>query len=177
MAEGAVHEVLNMAALWRLPLILVCENNGWSEFSPTERQFKGTLGGLASAFNIQYRHVDGNDVEEVSVAAREIRTSLQDTAPFVLECRTVRVRGHFEGDAQKYRRANEIASLDACDPIRRSCARLIELGVPEDQLNEVALEVDTEVASAIEAARKDAMPVFELAYADVYTPSADQVHG
>src|SRR4051794_1274144 len=52
MAEGVLHETLNLAALWRLPLVLVCENNGWSEFSPTSRQFSGTLRGLAAAFGI-----------------------------------------------------------------------------------------------------------------------------
>lgn len=169
MAEGGLHECLNMAALWKLPLLLVCENNGWSEFSPTERQFKGTLEGLGNTFGIMHRRIDGNDVEAVAAAADDAAAHARAQGPFILECMTARVRGHFEGDPQKYRDAEEMKGLGGKDPIARSGARLVELGVGEAELKAMASKVDAEVGAAIEAARADALPDFDAAFADVYT--------
>lgn len=169
MAEGALHETLNMAALWSLPMLFVCENNGWSEFSPTERQFKGTLSGLAGTFGLGYRSVDGNDVEAVFAAAVDAVFHARAKGPFVLECMTTRVRGHYEGDAQKYRAAEEIEGLAAKDALPRSAARLVELGVPAAEIEQMAGAVDDEVGRAVAAARADPLPDFESALADVYT--------
>lgn len=172
MAEGGLHEALNMATLWKLPLLLVCENNGWSEFSPTERQFKGTLEGLAAAFGVAHRKVDGNDVEAVVAAADEAVEHARQTGPFILECMTTRVRGHYEGDAQKYRAAEEMQTFGSRDAIARSTARLSELGVSEKELEALSEAVDERVAAAVEAARADDLPDFEAALADVYTRGA-----
>lgn len=169
MAEGALHESLNMAALWELPLLLVCENNGWSEFSPTARQFKGTLARLAESFGIVHRAVDGNDVEATVEAADEAVAYARTQKPIVLECLTTRVRGHFEGDQQNYRDAEEIKGLDTKDPIVRSAARLRMLGVSEAELEAMAAAVERLVAAAVEAARSDPLPDFDEALADVYT--------
>src|SRR5438876_9443890 len=84
MAEGVLHETLNLAALWQLPLVLVCENNGWSAFSPIERRFQGTLRALASAFGIRYRHIDGNDALGVANAADFIVSGARNGNPGVL---------------------------------------------------------------------------------------------
>lgn len=169
MAEGALHETLNMAALWKLPLLFVCENNGWSEFSPTDRQFKGTLSGLAAAFGLAQKTVDGNDVEATHQAAQEAVAHARSAGPFVLECLTTRVRGHYEGDAQKYRDAGELQRLSAKDAIARSAARLEALGVSDVEIAALSVSVDREVASAVAEARKDALPDFTAALADVYT--------
>lgn len=170
MAEGVLHETLNMAALWKLPLLLVCENNGWSEFSPTSRQFAATLEGLASAFGIAHARVDGNDALAVSDAARAAVPGLRaGTGPFVLECITHRVRGHFEGDPQKYRDAEEIQSLAAHDPLVRARLALIESGATADQVDALDAQAAARVEAAIAAARADALPSFEDALADVYT--------
>lgn len=169
MAEGGLHESLNMAALWKLPLLLVCENNGWSEFSPTEKQFKGTLEGLARTFGITHRKVDGNDVEAVVAAADEAVEFVRTAGPFILECMTARVRGHYEGDAQKYRDGAEMQRLSAKDPLTRSAARLAELSVATDKMDGLVAAVDAEIAAAIVASRADALPDFERALADVYT--------
>jgi TPP-dependent pyruvate/acetoin dehydrogenase alpha subunit len=131
LAEGVLHEALNLAALWKLPLILVCENNGWSEFSPTSKQFKGTLAALAGAFGLEYWHVDGN--------------------------------------AQKYRGADEIQALPGQDPIQRARARLLEAGIEASTLTALAAEAEEAVSSSIAAARADGMPDFDAALADVYT--------
>ncbi|MGB6103120.1 MAG: thiamine pyrophosphate-dependent dehydrogenase E1 component subunit alpha [Pusillimonas sp.] len=170
MAEGVLHETLNMAALWKLPLLLVCENNGWSEFSPTSEQFAGTLKGLASAFKIVHQQVDGNDVSEVALASRKAVAALRKgKGPLVLECVTKRVRGHYEGDPQKYRDADDLASLDAVDPVVRTRAMLLENGAAQEQIDEVDQEVDAGVEEAILQARQDSEPSYESARQDVYT--------
>ncbi|HYG85404.1 MAG TPA: thiamine pyrophosphate-dependent dehydrogenase E1 component subunit alpha [Azospirillum sp.] len=175
MAEGALHECLNMAALWQLPLVLVCENNGWSEFSPTSRQFAGTLAGLGAAFGIPHRSVDGNDVLAVATAAAEVVAAARNAGPQILECITTRVHGHFEGDPQRYRSEDEIGQLSENDPLRRSAERLLAAGVGNDTLTSIADEAEAAVRAAIEAARTDALPDFAAALADVYTPNTRTV--
>lgn len=177
MAEGVLHEALNMAALWKLPMVFVCENNGWSEFSPTERQFKGSLSGLGATFGIRYLKIDGNDVLETAAAAADMVRHAREEGPAILECITTRVRGHFEGDTQKYRSAEEIAGLDANDPIRRAAVRLAEMGVPDQELEKLGNDVDERVRVAIDAARMDALPDFDAALADVYTSGENVRHG
>jgi pyruvate dehydrogenase E1 component alpha subunit len=170
LAEGVLHETLNMASLWKLPLVLVCENNGWSEFSPSAAQIAGKLEALAGAFAIDYRSVDGNDAPAVAQAAGGAVRHARTTGPAVLECITHRVRGHFEGDAQKYRDASELGSLAARDPIARAKATLLAAGESAAALAGIHDEIEAQVAAAIEAARADAAPDFAAALADVYTP-------
>ena len=170
MAEGALHECLNMAALWQLPLVLVCENNGWSEFSPTSRQFAGNLAALGAAFGIPHCSVDGNDVLAVAGAAEEVVAAARSAGPQILECITTRVHGHFEGDPQRYRSEEEIGQLAESDPLRRSAERLLAAGVASEALTTIADEAEAAVRAAIEAARADALPDFAAALADVYTP-------
>ncbi|MGE8318517.1 MAG: thiamine pyrophosphate-dependent dehydrogenase E1 component subunit alpha [Comamonas sp.] len=171
MAEGVLHETLNMAALYRSPLLLVCENNGWSEFSPTERQFAARLSALAAAFGVHYQQVDGNDVQAVAEAAAQVAERLRaGQGPCVLECVTHRVRGHFEGDAQKYRDAGEISGLDAHDPLARARQALLAAGAAAADIDALDARTAAQIETAIEAARADALPAFEAAVADVYTP-------
>ncbi|GAA4002354.1 thiamine pyrophosphate-dependent dehydrogenase E1 component subunit alpha [Comamonas faecalis] len=173
MAEGVLHETLNMAALWKCPLLLVCENNGWSEFSPTARQFAARLEKLAAAFGVGYAGVDGNDVLAVADAAEQAGARLRaGNGPFVLECMTTRVRGHFEGDAQKYRDAGELEAVHAHDPLAAAGARLQAMGVDTAGIDQaVAAQVD----AAVEAARADALPTLERAIQDVYTQTVQEV--
>lgn len=175
MAEGVLHETLNMAALWKAPLLLVCENNGWSEFSPTSRQFAAKLEALAAAFGMAYEQVDGNDVTAVAEAARGATEALRaGRGPFVLECITHRVRGHYEGDPQKYRDANELQGLAAKDPLARTRDQLAQAGVSAADTERIDQEVLARVEAAITAARADAPPAFEDAASDVYTPATQE---
>ena len=173
MAEGVLHETLNMAALWKSPLLLVCENNGWSEFSPTSRQFAGQLERLGAAFGIAHEKVDGNDALAVADAAARAAAAIRaGQGPHLLEGLTHRVRGHFEGDQQKYRSADELDAGARGDPLERARAALAASGVAADVLDEALRDVDRRIAAAIDAARADAMPEFAPAFADVYTPEA-----
>lgn len=174
LAEGLLHETLNFAALRALPLLLVCENNGWSEFSPTHRQVAFTLEKLAAAYGITYFAGDGNDVGEVAAIAHEAVAKVRrGTGPVVAEFTTTRVRGHFEGDPQKYRSPGELSSLLNCDPLEIARSRLIAGGMSEDDLGRVSEDINDRIATAIDAARRGEEADFAGAARDVY---ADVAH-
>lgn len=172
MAEGVLHETLNMAALWKCPLLLVCENNGWSEFSPTSRQFAAKLEQLAAAFGASYAKVDGNNVLAMADATKRATDQLRaGNGPFVLECMTTRVRGHFEGDSQKYRDAGELESVHEHDPLTAARAQLQSMGVDTTSIDQaIAAQVD----AAVDAARADVLPTLERAIQDVYTQTVQE---
>lgn len=168
LAEGIVHETFNLAALWRLPLLLLCENNGWGEFLPTTKQISFRLADLAAAYRIPHRSVDGNDVEAVALAARDVLADMRGGGgPAVLECLTTRVRGHFEGDAQKYRDAADHAEMAERDPLPRAAAALRARGVSDTALQDIERAVAAEVAAALAVARDGSEPDFATAFADV----------
>lgn len=168
LAEGVLHESLNLAALWRLPALFVCENNGWSEFSPTARQFTANVRDLAAAFGIDGEAVDGNDAAAVAEAAGRLAGAVRaGEGPRVLECITRRVRGHYEGDPQKYR-TDADADPDA-DPLARSLARLKQARAKQAEIDALAAEVEAEIEAAVEAARAAPQADFGAALADVYT--------
>lgn len=174
MAEGSLHESLNIASLWNLPMFFICENNGWSEFSPTSNQFAGNLEKLANAFGINFQRVDGTDASMVAAAAsKAIKSIRAGKGPYILECITHRVRGHYEGDPQKYRDDSDTINDPAIDPITKSIASLRKLGVSEEEIKSIETEAAERVDAAIENARADGFPDFEAAIGDVYTELED----
>lgn len=169
LAEGLVHECLNLAALWRLPLLFVCENNGWSEFLPSAKQIAFQLADLSAAYAIPHVRVDGNDVSAVADAAADVVARVRAEGPVVLECMTTRVRGHFEGDAQNYRDPAEAETLAARDPLRIAAEALAAAGVDEAALAQLRADVEARIEAAVAAARAGTDPDFSAAKADVYT--------
>lgn len=168
MAEGLLHECMNLAALWKLPLLFVCENNGWAEFSPSNTQIMAKLESLASAYGIAHSAIDGNDVVAVHEATFRVTSEMRThSAPQVLECKTVRVRGHYEGDPQKYRNADE--QIEEHDPLTRARQRLLALGVTDLTLQDIDRDIGIEIDAAVTKARAAALPSFERARNDVYT--------
>lgn len=173
MAEGVLHESLNIAALWQLPVLFVCENNGWSEFSPTSRQFVAALKDLAAAFKLPHAQVDGNDAIAVAAAAgKVVRLIRSGKGPSVLECSTRRVRGHYEGDPQKYRPEAELASFDEDDPLTRVQSAWLASGASQADIEKAKHQIDQAIEAAITQARADQPPVFESALAGVYASAA-----
>jgi len=169
LGEGLLHECLNLASLWRLPLLFVCENNGWSEFSPSAGQITFRLADLVPAYGIPYVASDGNDVVAVSTTAADIVAHVRREGPAVLECFTTRMRGHYEGDAQKYRDPAELEALAARDPIRIAKEYLRRLDVGEERLQDLLTDIDCRIEAAVAAARAGSAPDFETAKADTYT--------
>jgi acetoin:2,6-dichlorophenolindophenol oxidoreductase subunit alpha len=171
LAEGVMHESFNLASIWRLPVLFVCENNGWSEFSPTSRQLAAEPCALALSHRLAARWVDGNDAVAVYKTTRELVAAIRDGAgPQFLECRTTRVRGHFEGDPQKYRAAADAARSDD-DPIGRLERRLAADGVPPGDIRAVETEAVSRVDAAVARARSGTAPTFDAALRDVYAPA------
>jgi TPP-dependent pyruvate/acetoin dehydrogenase alpha subunit len=167
LAEGLLHECGNVAALMKLPILFVCEANGWSEFSPTNRQIAFDLGEWSKAFGIPYRKADGNDVLAVADAAETLIAGVRSgQGPALLECSTSRWRGHFEGDAQKYRPQDEARGRD---PLVVAAQYLAAECIGEEDLERIAARIDAEVEAAIEAARAAAPASYKSGLADVYT--------
>ncbi len=153
-AEGLLHESLNLARLWSLPVLFVCENNGWSEFTPGHIGFSGSTRKLAEAFEIGYAQADGNDVLAVRSAAADAVAALRaGQGPRMLECITHRIRGHYEGDGQKYRPTEQLAHARTLDPLERHVATLRERGVGATQLDAIERSVAQEIDAALAAAQ------------------------
>lgn len=169
LGEGSLHESMNIASLWRLPLLMVCENNGWAEFSPTAIHFKPVLVRLAEAYEIPALRLDGDDVFAVRAATVETLAAIRSGGgPRLLECVTHRQRGHFEGDPQRYRDRAEIEAVAAHDPLARCRRFLVTAGVGEPALEAIHGEIEARVAGAVERARAGSDPSFARARTDVF---------
>ena len=174
LAEGVLHESFNLAALWSLSVLFVCENNGWSEFSPASRQIAAKASGLASAFGIGSETVDGNDVVAVRAAALAAVGRIRDgSGPFLIECETTRIRGHFEGDPQKYRDAADLEAATRKDPIKLAEGKLREMRVSEADIIAAADAAARRVDAAVAIARTGTSPIPSEALADVYAKVAE----
>ncbi len=125
--EGVFHESLNLATVWELPILYVCENNQWQAFvHRRETMPVDEVRHWAAAHAIDSRSVDGNDVEAVHAAAREAVGRIRETGkPMFLETLTYRLRGHFEPDDQSYVDPAELAAWQARDPIALLQRRLL----------------------------------------------------
>jgi pyruvate dehydrogenase E1 component alpha subunit len=154
-----------VASLKAVPVIFVCENNGWSEFSPTSTQVSFTLEKLAAAYSLPYHGIDGTDVEAVAaLSAEAVAKVRRDRRPIVLEFFTTRVRGHYEGDSQRYR--NDPAP--PVDPLAVARALLVERGASEAGLEELAEAARAAVRAAVEAAAASPDPTLQSAADEVY---------
>ncbi len=157
---GAFHETLNLAVLWKLPVLFVCENNGYAEFTSREEHSNVKfVRRFAEPYDMGARTIDGNDVLEVLSAAGEaIRSLRAGEGPYLLECMTYRMAGHFVGDAQHYRSKEELAAMREKDPIERLKKHLVANGVPAAQLDSVGESAKEEVLRAVERARAARRP-------------------
>lgn len=165
LAEGIIHEALNIAALKGVPMLFVCENNGWSEFSPTSTQVSFTLEKLAAAYGLPYHGIDGTDVEAVAaLAADAVARVRQERRPLVLEFFTTRVRGHYEGDSQRYRNDPALP----VDPLAVTRALLEERGTAAVTLDAIVDAMRAEVQAAVEAAQRSEEPTLQSAAEEVY---------
>ena len=118
---GAFHESLNIASLWKLPVIFVCENNGYAEFTPlSAHTLVERLARHAETNKIPSTTVDGNDILAVQSAIRKaVERARVGKGPTFVECLTYRLRGHYEGDPAKYRELSQLAEWKKKDPIAR----------------------------------------------------------
>jgi len=173
-AQGGVFvESVNLAALWALPVILVCENNGFAEFTP--RSAHSTVERVADVvapYGVERETVDGNDVGAVRRGfARFLEAARRGEGPFLLECLTHRLRGHYEGDPQRYREALAQEEWQALDPIRRLERRGLDEGWLDDGTpGRVEQEAREAVEDAVRVARESPFPDPALTAELVYAP-------
>jgi len=154
---GHFNESVNLAALWALPVILVCENNGFAEFTPrSAHTVVERVSDVVAPYGLERETVDGGDVGEVrAVFARFLAAARAGRGPFLLECLTHRLRGHYEGDAVQYREALAAEEWQARDPI----ARLERSGLlGEAQIAAAQADALAEVEDAVAFARASPWP-------------------
>ena len=152
IAQGAFHEAVNLASLWKLPVLFACENNGYSEFSTMESQHPVPIVDRAAAYGIEAFSVDGNNVIEVASVVETLVTRMRaGEGPFLLESVTYRRRGHYEGDATKYRDKDEVEVWKLNDPIDRMAATLDGRGLADERR-----EIERQVLAELETAEAQA---------------------
>ncbi len=153
---GAFHEALNLAAVWRLPALFVCENNLYMEYTPigAVTAVANPAADRAPAYNIPAELVDGNDVLAVHAAVAAAASRARDGGgPTVIEARTYRHYGHSRTDPAKYRPAEEVERWMARDPLAVARARLAELGVSDADITAAEERAARTVAEAVAAAK------------------------
>ena len=169
---GHFHETVNLATLWELPLILVCENNGFAEFTPRSAHTNvERVSDVVAPYDLTRETVDGNDVGAVwETFGRFLDAARSGSGPLLLECLTHRLRGHYEGDPARYREALAEADRQERDPILRLQRRGAEAGwFGDEDAAAIAREAADAVEEAVRFARASAFPpralIAEFTYA------------
>ncbi|MGO4927806.1 thiamine pyrophosphate-dependent dehydrogenase E1 component subunit alpha [Fundicoccus sp. Sow4_F4] len=171
--EGLFHECLNMASIWKLPIIFVCENNFFAESTPQwYASASDTIAERAQAYDMPGVRVDGKDLMAVyEVSAEYIERARRGEGPALIECVTYRNYGHFEGDEQKYKNKEEgleknLADSDPLDVFREYA---IEHGLlSEEELDEIRAQSEADIEVAVEFAKTSPEPSPEALYEDIF---------
>lgn len=169
--QGQVYESFNMAALWKLPVVYVIENNRYAMGTSVTRSSAQTdFSKRGLSFNIPGEQVDGMDVRAVHEAgSRAVAHCRAGKGPYILEMQTYRYRGHSMSDPAKYRTREEVDKIrNDQDPIEQVRQRLLAMKMTEDDLKAIDAEVRTIVNAAAEFAQHDPEPDASELYTDVY---------
>jgi len=168
---GAFHEALNMAAVWKLPVLFICENNLYGEYSVWSKTTPiQDIADRASAYGIPGIMVDGQDTEAVySVVKNAADRARAGDGPSLIECKTYRYRGHSRTDTAPYRKPGELDEWLQRDPILILKERMIAEGqLDEVEFAELRQAAEIVVIDAVEWAKNEPFPPLEALYADVY---------
>ncbi len=172
--EGAFHEALNIASIWKLPVVFVCENNQYAMSMAISRSTSvANVADRASAYGMPGVVVDGNDfaaVAEATFAATD--RARAGEGPTLIESKTYRTRGHSRSDRNRYRSREEIEAWKARDPIARFEAEIMALGLASpERIAAIAAEVETEMTDAVAAASASPWPSVAEVTRDVTSPA------
>lgn len=172
VTRGTFHEVMNMASLWKLPLLLVCENNEYAQYMHwSQTMVFDSIARLADNYHMEGVHADGNDIRAVhAITLAAANKARAGGGPTLIELRTQRFNGHSSGDPQVYRSKDSVAELKRTrDPIARLEAELTAAGLLAEG-DRIRAEVAAEVAAAVAFAESSPYPadqeVFQHVYAD-----------
>ena len=169
--RGPFHEGVNMAALWRLPVVFFCENNRWaSTTAHTLSTAGGSIAARAAGYGIPGETIDGNDVLAVyDAVSRAAERARRGEGPSLIEAHTIRWVGHFEGDAQAYRSREEAAQGRRTDPIARLARLLAQRGLlDEGHAERVRAQVAAEIEDAVAHAEASPLPEPAAALTDLF---------
>jgi pyruvate dehydrogenase E1 component alpha subunit len=169
--RGAVAEGMNLAAIWDLPIVFICENNLYAEFTPIRDVMRAeNVADRAAGLGIPGVIVDGNDPEAAYPAIAAAVTRARDGGgPTLIEAKTYRLKGHYEGDPQDYRERDEISEWAANDPVSTFRDRLVsDERATDEQLAAIDQRVAAEVSDAMEYALGSPKPTVEEIVSDVY---------
>ena len=168
---GAFHEALNLAVVWALPVVFVCENNLYMEYTPIDliTAVANPAADRAGAYGLESIIVDGNDADAVyQVAKTVVERARHGEGPALVEAQTYREQGHSRADPAKYRPPAEVEAWKARDPIPMYHERLLRLGVPEGDLSSIQQDVARRVDEATEFAKGGREPGAEHLMTDVW---------
>lgn len=172
MAEGPVHEAMNLAGVKELPVVFICENNQYGEMTPAKDQHHvESFKNRGRTYGMPSEEIDGMDVEEVhEVVDRAINRARDGKGPSFVVCDTYRYKGHYEGDPMEYRTEEELEEWQRRDPITTAKNRLLDA----DHFDEAAIEsiresIEDEIDDAVDFARESDFPDEEQAFEDVYS--------
>jgi len=168
---GAFHEALNMAKIWNLPVVFVCENNLYMEYTPIDliTAVDNPAADRAASYGLEPVIVDGNDPDAVYlVARRALARAREGGGPSLIEAVTYRSGGHSRADPGKYRPPAEVEAWKERDPIPMYHDRLLSLGTPEEKLSGIEREVASAIDAATEFAKAGREPGEESLLTDVY---------
>jgi pyruvate dehydrogenase E1 component alpha subunit len=171
---GAFHEALNIASIWKLPVVFVCENNQYAmSMAMTRSTAVANVADRASAYAIPGVIVDGNSFAEVAEASfQATERARAGEGPTLIEAKTYRTRGHSRSDRNRYRAREEIEAWKARDPIARLEAEIVALGIAaEPRVAAIAAEVEKEMAEAVAAASASPWPAVADVARDVHSPA------
>ena len=173
---GSFHEAANMAALWDLPMVLLCQNNLYAEMTPTEHTMKiEHVADRAAGYGMPGIRVDGNDPLAVADALDEALQRARDGhGPTFIECVTFRFRGHYFGDKAPYIPPEQLAEAVAADPMPRFRDHLVQVGIStDDELQRVEDDAASTIEAALQAVMAAESPSIDELEKDVYaTPIA-----
>jgi pyruvate dehydrogenase E1 component alpha subunit len=175
--QGTFHESLNLASIWKLPIIFVCENNYYGiSMSQGRHMAIKDIADRASAYGIPGIAVDGNDVLAVYEAATEaVSRARKGHGPTLIECKTYRHRGHFEGDPGAYKPAKEQEEWLKKDPLPRLISVMKENGFTDEELAALDDSVANDLADAVAFASESPFPKVESTVEDVYSDIIEEV--
>ena len=153
--EGSFHEALNLASLWNLPVLFLCENNQYGMSMASEKAVAGeSIASRGNSYGIESIQIDGNDVEAVYESVSTFKDEiLSNNRPKFIEAVTYRYRGHSKSDRNLYRTSEEINFWkDEKDPIKRYIGKLLEQGIIEVDLKEIDEEVKNTIRTSVKKA-------------------------
>ena len=168
---GAFHEALNFAAVWKLPVVFVCENNLYMEYTPIGdvTAVPQPAADRASAYGLERILIDGNDADIVyRTAQKAFAKARAGEGPSLIECLTYRHSGHSRADPAKYRPEGELEKWKEHDPVKLYRERLKQFGVKEDVIAKIESDIRREVDEATEACKAAPPPPAEILTTDVY---------